>query len=295
MTNVLLVPEAHAVYNEFDKQGLLLGLKRLEEERNPEYKQRLLDIFINRAGSSYHGLINGITRELGLSISNTMTVEPVLSGSGVPVLTFPAITFEETKCTLYSDYGEGIVLLELDRYDLDGGAWTIEELVDQINGTSYFTATLFSGVNEQDRSMTIFNQTSVPLITSEDISGRGALVKLENENLVAGTVSVSSTSLSERVYIETDLRHSGQYYVNLEDGIILTTSVPDSGSVVRYQYRNDEFIVRASPVIIHNLQSDDFKRKLFRITTEEELGLPTELGAFVVNELLSVFPSTYGP
>ena len=66
----------HKVFNELDSHGLTLGLPRLAGERNAEYKQRLLDVFVNRANSSYLGLIYGITRELGLSLTKEFTITP---------------------------------------------------------------------------------------------------------------------------------------------------------------------------------------------------------------------------
>jgi hypothetical protein len=295
MAKLTFTPEPHQVYNEFDNHGLLMSLGRLELERNAAYKRRLLDVYVHRASSTYIGLIHGITRELGLNLVKTLRVVPVVDGDGVPLLPFPAVVFEHTKCTLYSDYTDDDVLLELDRYDLDSDAWSLDGLVDQINATGYFTATLYSGVSGVTRSMTIFNQSSVNIVPSEDISGRGSRVKLDNENLVEGTVSVSSDNLTERVDTEIELVKSGQYVVDLEEGVILTTSVPSPGSAVRYSYRNDDFIVMSSPVIIHNLQSSDFRTKMFEEIDEETLGRPTTRGAFIINELLSVFPSSWGP
>lgn len=57
-----LVP--HQVWNFFDEMGALLSCPRLPMEPNVEYKKRILDVFINPANASKHGLINGIGREL---------------------------------------------------------------------------------------------------------------------------------------------------------------------------------------------------------------------------------------
>lgn len=57
-----LVP--HQVWNFFDEMGNLLSCPRLPMEPNVEYKVRIMDVFINPANASKHGLINGIGREL---------------------------------------------------------------------------------------------------------------------------------------------------------------------------------------------------------------------------------------
>jgi hypothetical protein len=294
MAKLTLIPEAHQVFNEFDRHGLLLALPRLELERNVAYKWRLLDVFVHRASSVYIGLIHGITRELGLLIGKALRIVPVVDGNGDPLLPLPAVVFEETKCILYRDYQADDILLELDRFDLDGGAWTIDELVSQINATGFFVVTKFSGTDGAKRSMTLFNQSSIGTVPNEDISGGGTRIRLENTNLLDGPVAVTSPNLTERVFSEAALVRSGQYLIKLEEGMLITTSVPSDGSAIRYQYRQDNFVVKSSPVIIHNLQSDDFKTKMFE-EVGSYLGRPTHLGAFIVNELLSVFPSSWGP
>jgi len=281
-------PEPYSVFNEFDQQGLLLGLPRLREERNPEYKWRLLDVFIHRASSTYEGLIFGITRELGLKVIEAVEITPD------PFLPMPAVVFKDTLCTLYSDFENDVVVDEFDRFEIDGGSYTLSELVANINATGSFTATLLDDANGEDRSMTIFNQTSVEIVPQEELAGKGARIKLEHENLIPGTIGITSSNLVERVYSEIELNSTGRYYIDLEAGLILTTVAPEPGSIIRYQWRNDQFVVKASPVIIHNLQSDNFKSKMFEQLDSETYGIPTPLGADIINELLTVFPSSWG-
>lgn len=57
-----LIP--HHVWNFFDELGALVSCPRLFGEPNFEYKFRIMDVFINHAGASKPGLINGIGREL---------------------------------------------------------------------------------------------------------------------------------------------------------------------------------------------------------------------------------------
>lgn len=295
MPTYTLTPEQHPIFNEFDQHGLLLGLSRLENEKNAKYKQRLMDVMVHRAGSSYQGLINGITRELGLKIVDVMLIEPVLDINGDPLVPNPGVVFQETKCTLYNDFTTDDVLLVIDRFEPLGGSFTLATLADTINATGYYTATLLYDANENARSMTIFNQTSIGIVPSEDISGKGLRVRLDNVNLIPGTISVTSPNLIIRKSSPNNLGQ-GEYYVDEVSGTVFTNQVPADGSLIRYKYRNDSFVVQASPVILHNLQSADFKTKMFeQIGNGEPVnGLPTHLGADIINELLSVFPSNWG-
>ncbi len=291
-------PELHQVFNELDRFGLLLGLQRLEEERNAEYKQRLLDVFVNRASSTYRGLINGITRELGLSIREIFTVSPVRDTDGVPIADAPAIVFQDTKCKIYSDYtlGDDGLITTLDRFEV-GDTYTIQGVMTAIEATGLFICSPILSDRLGDRAMTIFNQSTINTVISEELDTAGARIKLKNRRLLSNSLVVRSSNLRERVSTQAELRRPGQYYVDMEEGILYCTSSPAPGSVVRYQYRNDTYRVLASPVIIHNIQSTDFRSKMFdQLTLNGEItdGAPSALGAELINELLSVFPVGWG-
>lgn len=60
------VPETYMVWNHFDEIGLVLGTPRLPGENNRDYRERLRDVFKHMGNSSVQGLINGLSRDLGL-------------------------------------------------------------------------------------------------------------------------------------------------------------------------------------------------------------------------------------
>lgn len=298
MARIEATQTPHQVFNEFDRHGLILNLPRLRGERNTDYKWRLFDVFVNRASSTYRGLINGITRELGLKIIDTVSIQPLLDSNGDTLVPAPAVVFQDTKCYVYSDFCTGIIDVTLDRFDRTDGAWTLQELVDQLNGTGYLLATLLEDAEPQKRSMTIFNQSTVGIVPSEEISGAGSVIVLENRNLIPGTVSVRSDNLTRLVQNETDLRRPGDYLIKHKEGLILARGAPAPGSFVRYSYRDDSFVAESSPVILHNIQSDDFRTKMFERVCDDQgeecNGLPNVFGADIINELMSVFPANWG-
>ena len=106
--------QQHHVFNELDRHGLALGLKRLSGEKNAEYKQRLMDIFVHRANSTYAGLIFGITRELGLTIDREMLIEPA-DGLDLIANGNIGISFKDTRCCIYQNYYTDIPTSEIER------------------------------------------------------------------------------------------------------------------------------------------------------------------------------------
>lgn len=57
----------HHIWNVFDEFGMLLSLTRLPGERNEAFKNRILDVFKNPGGANKQGLINGLSRDLGIA------------------------------------------------------------------------------------------------------------------------------------------------------------------------------------------------------------------------------------
>lgn len=299
MVQYTFTPQSNSVFNELDQLGLLLGLPRLEDEKNHSYKARLMDVFVNRASSTYRGLINGITRELGYSIFDAISIVTNRDSADRAIGTYSAVVFSDIYCTIYSNYldGDKGIYRQIDRMDPYGEGYSLRELVAAINEGPYFTATVIEGVDASRRSMNIFNQSTVQLVTNEDINKAGSVVKLANEDLLPDSVAVRSDTLTSRVSNQVDLRNSGQYYLDYDKGIIYSYSSPSPGSVIRYKYRDENYTTLASPVILHSLQSEEFQKKMFeQVFTEDEYvhGLPTELGADLINELMSIFASSFG-
>ena len=286
----------HPVFNELDRQGLVLGLKRLPNERNAEYKQRLLNVFVDRSSCNYRGLINGITRKLGLSFTKEFTIIPK------DTTNYPnaAIFFKDIRCCIYRDYyNTPDTIEEIDRWDLkvDGG-YTIQDLKDRIESYPYFKVILEEDTDLSKRSMLIYNQESVKTEDRESLVGKGTVINLKNTNLFQKSEYINSSNLYERITDTGATLKSNQYRINYITGKIECGSIPAPQSFIRYEYRNDKLEIFSSPVFINNLQSEEISKKMFQQVlqsdgTSYENGAPTVFGADVINELLSVYPSTF--
>ena len=75
------------VWNHWDDFGLLLDLARIPEETMPDYRLRLLDVFMHRAGPTQLGIVHGVNRELGFDVHDSaIIVQPYKRGDGQPVV-----------------------------------------------------------------------------------------------------------------------------------------------------------------------------------------------------------------
>ena len=82
------------VFNEFDEHGLINGLRRIPGEKNATFKRRILDVFVHRSNSTYRGLVNGITRELGLSLFYPLLIRPKRNNDLTFLATDPYVVFD---------------------------------------------------------------------------------------------------------------------------------------------------------------------------------------------------------
>jgi hypothetical protein len=88
------------------------------------------------------------------------------------------------------------------------------------------------------------------------------------------------------------------YFIDYLSGKITCSSLPEPGSYIRYKYTEDELILKSSPVVIGNIQSQDLKEKMFEQVAQPNSepsvsGKVTHFGADIINELLSVKSLTY--
>ena len=113
-----LIP--HQVWNFFDELGALMSCPRIFEEPNISYKERILDVFRNKASSSKNGLINGIARELGLRRnviwSNTTHDLELMD----PMIVLNSIKVGDVYADLKNIYisEKGTVLVKATAYDI---------------------------------------------------------------------------------------------------------------------------------------------------------------------------------
>lgn len=289
--------EPHQLFNELDKFGLLLGLNRLPQERNAEYQKRLLDVFKNRADSTTRGLINGITRELGLEIKQELLITPTSTDTKV------GFSIRGTKLCFYSDYYNKTKLelngveQEYDLWDLEGGAYTLQEVSDIFSSPDIpFSLTLL-GSDPGALSSTLLETSNFREEITETLSNKGTKIKLTNNSIVEGTEYISP-SFFKRVATVAEVTEQEDYHIDYESGMLTTLVLLPTEAYIRYNYKEEETYVESSPIIIGDLQSEDLRKKMFEQIEQGNNepavnGNPTHFGADIINELLSVHPLAY--
>jgi len=99
LTSKLYEQNYQAVWNVFDEHGLKADLERLPTESNYDYSLRIKDVYINKGGPYFLGVVNGATRELGLrKISDALSFFITTNNHGI--FTTEAIDIEVTSYSL---------------------------------------------------------------------------------------------------------------------------------------------------------------------------------------------------
>lgn len=292
----LYTPVAHSIFNELDSIGMLLGLPRLPNEHNAPYKHRLLDVMVHKSSSTYLGLLFGITRELGQSIQRCLSLT-VNSTDGVWDNPEPVITFEFGICTIYDDYSNNSIVATIDCHDPLQDTFTIGGLVAAINATGVFTATILD-CHADVRSSVLYNQSSVQTVNQELLRSHSTHVALDHTHVVSDSLAVFSNQLTRRVPTVGNLELPGDYALVPESGNLYTNRTPGHTDTAYYKYMQETFMLYWSPVVLRSLQDPNIHKHMFEQITDDEdnivNGLPTEFGADIINELMSVFPAGWG-
>jgi len=294
--NELGIPVPINVWNQFDEHAGLVGLTRLLGEKNWEFKRRTLDTFVHMANCSYQGLVNGITRELGLELFDAINISPILDSDGVPLAPDPYIQFDGAYLLLYSDYTNGLLDWAIDRYQPGGNYEHIGSLITAVNDTSFFEAVARTDLYA--RSMTILNQSNREQVKMEFIP-QSTRFRLKNAYLVQNSVFFSNrqtfkTEMSSVLAVSA----RGEYHVDYPKGIVTVYTTPNHKEYVRYRYSKIPLVAAASPVILHDINSEAFRVKMFGQILQDDgtysHGLPTELGVDIINQLIAVSPMYWG-
>jgi len=286
---------ANNVWNHYDEYGLLLGLQRITGETNWQYKRRLLDVFVNRSNSTYNGLINSITRELGLSFYYPISINPRINLITNEFLASdPLIEFNGVYLNLYSDHKNDLLDYQIDRYQTGNNYETLINLVNFINTTTFFEASFIDTKYQYNKSNNIINQTNI-------VPYKEQLLPSTKHKLKYSHLVNSSVYLSDRITFArkvTVINKTGDYTLDYTNGLLTSYSTPSIDASIEYKYIEYPFNPIASQIVLYDINDSNFKVKLFeqilQYNNQYTDSISTELGNDLINELLSLYPNYWG-
>jgi len=310
-----------SVWSFLDELGLILDLKRLPGERNKEYRRRLYRVFTRPTDSTYQGMLNAITYELGLDFYDLIEIDfiglPTDVGLTAEETAQPRVVLKDGVLTLYGHYvsdSENMIVqidnkpqINLRKYQYADPNDLLLAIPSPFQATDLGIQGHIDGSGgpalRTDWSYTLANVDSNVWIIDEVVPSSTRFV-LANYPLNAGQFYFDERRIFKTLKeSESALRQPGDFYVNVETGEVVTTSLPSGFGTVRYQYRNIPLTLEASPVSLGYIGSREMQRYFF---TQLELNLfnsplerfinniPTDEGVEIINELYRASNNYWG-
>jgi len=283
-------PTKQSIVNQFDFLGDIVSLKRLQGESNVDYKQRIMDVSVHLGGPTYNGVVNNLTRDLGLLRENAVLIELKLDSSGSPIADNPRIDILPQKVILYSDWrpdGTETIDEEIRTYSPDDTGYFLSDLVAAINTSSCFSATIYSGIRP--------NLHSSNLITgsSDNIIRKDIMTSNNYNKLVASNIIHDSLSFDENDIFKTEVSvtptSSGEYMIDYVNGKVYTYDIPSGQLGVYYHYALFPITIDYTPIRLYSLQDENFTDELFdkytQASGDEVNALPNTEGSEIYHQL----------
>lgn len=302
VTKKMLIPvRINEMGNHLDHFGGVLSLPRRFKERNNKYKSRILEASHRNRGSSYKGLVQSISLELGLDISKCIRVKKNLDADEAQNAVF---SIEEDRAVIYRqwipiDSQRPGVQPEVEQEILLGDM-TVGKLVDWINTSGLFEAKTLS--HDEDLAKNIMLTSSRQLVQETLSPSESMSLKYRP---VTGTLLIDRASGLTKETSENDRELIGEFSIDYANKKLNPLFLPEKEVSVSYMSNLDEVVLEWASVRIVNLTSEgaqdiyfDQVEKNFYAKERHRLvnGLPTSEMFEILREVMNgqQFPQFWG-
>jgi hypothetical protein len=290
-----------------DEIGLHLGLSRLPEEEDSDYRRRLALQAKVKPGVSETQFIDSVSRSVGLFEEDIFEIDLVLDGNGDPVAPAPRIEVTSAFLRVWSNYPSSDPELEVNIYSR-GDGYHLEEVKAKLDALSFITVTVLADTTVPDEDSYKYKRSwhlkcgdSDRLSFNERLPG-SYMTRFYNDDLtprkyIHNCLFSSPLLLSKEKASEDLVVESGDYYVDYTNGILFSYS--QAGGLISYEYREFPYKLTRQPVKVIPLYDPDIdflrKDQLVDDATGEKKNLSlNSYGAEVTNSLLKGYPLQWG-
>lgn len=171
-TSLIAIPERQNIANSFDYSAISLGLTRNNNESNIDIRNKIWDASIHPAGPTYYGNINSISRDFGFLRQKAFSIDLKLKSDGTPIADSPRVEMYANRIVLYKDWrpSSSIIDKEIRTYKQEDEGFYLQGLIDEINSSECFSATLESGIRTNILSSCIVRRNSYVYVSQEGLT-----------------------------------------------------------------------------------------------------------------------------
>lgn len=284
------------VGNPLDHFGDLLSLPRTYKEPNNLYRDRVATVMTARPGSTYAGLINGISSSLALSKRPVISVSAKNPASEAVV----RLVVSGNLITIYSNWvGEedqrAGLRPTISRQAILGKTPvnTVGTLADWINASDEFSSSVIADGDLSSEFITEFDSRG---LVSESIAPQEQ-TKLLYDRIVRGSFVIKN-GLS--VFTErgepTEVERPGDFYLDYDKGLLTMLTDLDKKINVTYLTSLPSFSLELADVKILDLSKRSVQETLFNqveqqfystLSEKTVNGLPTDTLYGIIRKLLT--------
>jgi hypothetical protein len=287
-SNKFLIP------NGLDEIGLRLGLHRFDFETLGAYRRRLLLEARERSGPTQFEFIRSLNRRVGQFDIPFLDIGLLLDSNNVPLAPDPYIEITSTHFRAYSDYGGGVLDIELNLVDRDEG-YFLRDVVAAFVGSTSFSLTIIDTNHTYKLSSHLRYDNSNRFVRSEFLleSRSNKLAK----SYVREIYPEASFHFQEEVLSLALVDGEGKYYVDYTSGVVFTYE-PARG-IIAYTHREFPFRLWWQSVRPWPYNDDDYNHLHKDVLVSDATGLEEHLllnseGAKIANEILALHPLGWG-
>jgi len=286
--------------NELDYSADLVSIERMPNESNADFKQRVLDVNVHPGGPTETRVINGLARDLGFLRELALTIDVVKDANGDPTAASPRVLFLANRVILYSDWrpdGTAVVDKEIRFYQPDDDGFYLNDLVDEINSSTYFTATINGDIRSNLHSFLLIREDSLNVIFSDFIDSKKKN-DLVGSYLVKDGIFFGAESVDLQEEVTFDPSSSGEYLIDYTSGSITTYEDVAVENTVTYYHNIFPLKIDYTPIQVFSLGDDNFVDELFVQETlqsgEDTKTLPNTEGSEIYHQLFKETNNLWG-
>ena len=287
----------------------LIDLHRLPGETLADFKLRVLDNYIHPANSSYNGLYNGMSRELGEDAYTGGIVIDLERIDGVPLLDKDTVIEINARGLWQGTQPLSQEFIQDGLWDLDTeltfdfhsrtDSFFLVDLLANLNASTGLEAIKWGTASDWDKARNLKQVSSFRYFDKSLKQNKLQTFydELDVGNWIRSVQWSSDTGIFRQIANLADLAGCEEYFLEPFERTVHTFVAPPTGRV-RVFYSDFPLIVPISTVGIRALR-DHHTMNLYTEQITNELGdlvdgIPTVQGADFVNELFSVVPMYWG-
>lgn len=270
-----------------DDIGYKHGIYRLPGESVYNFKIRLLNITkddpkVDEAW--FHKHVSGF---VGVPLVNIFRIELVYDGDE-PLAADPYVEIINDQLNLYSEFANNVIDLSLDISEY-GSYKFIQNVVDEINNSDYFSVTHYNDAYAFKKSCFLLKGNTNRFITYESV--RGSKSNRLKHGLIKDIYPNSSEFLIEKNSLDL-INEAGDYYIDYINGVVFTYD--DFQGNISYSYSQFPYDCFYSNVNAISLQDSGIASLIQNSTTDNLFAIKytgiSSKGEEILAELYKVAP-----